>query len=424
MRDRRSASSSKLPIILGSSLLLAAVIVVAVIVVTRSKNKQKPSDAPDASKITMENFDKVKSGHGIDEVRSILGSGSPSSENELRGEFDKAGKVNGALEMAGAKFSPAEKWYVWRGNDLTIFIGFGNSASGDRVAYSAWLRKSGNGYEAGHGVQLLRDAKLDTIAKKRGEQDSLLNDPKWKTGQEAVRLLIGEWRQPDAKGWRFFADGSCDFLPSSEHVAVTKGTFRFSSDRKLDLIYQDFVDPSHRGPTHHACTLLIAGDELILLREPTKDRVTDGPYYRLNPAGSGLGKTKVLDPMLQRLNSMKPEERAEAGRLIGLLGPSAALLVPEMTKLLKQGDEGVGLIVMRLLVGVGPASRDAVPALIDLLRKPPYTTYHQEICSVLGAMGANASEALPVLRDLQTKPEVPGIVKIVAERSVRQIQKK
>jgi HEAT repeat protein len=83
-----------------------------------------------------------------------------------------------------------------------------------------------------------------------------------------------------------------------------------------------------------------------------------------------IGPAAVPD-LVRELASSSPERRWRAARVLGRIGPDAAIAVPELVRLLRDPDERVRLAAARTLGQIGPNAASAVPELIQLLDEPP-----------------------------------------------------
>jgi hypothetical protein len=402
-------------LIVGGIALLAVIVIVIVVAVRSGK---------DAAKITLDNFEKIKPGQTVEEVESILGRGNASSEGELEAAFTSAfDSIRGTIELSVAQDSAAERWHVWRGDDLTIFVGFGRGESGAyRVAYASWLKKAGNSYESEVAIRLGRgDANLDEVARKRQAEKTILDDPKWKKGDQVARLIVGEWRDATLQCWRFHANGAFEHFPE---IAAPKGTYRIAGPQKIDLVHGDFPDFNNRGPTSHPYTLLVGDDEMMLVREfGAAQSYMQGPFYRMRPEGGGLGQTKILDPLIKQLKSKVPEERQAALiTMVPSLGPAAAPLAPALIDMLKTGDQETQRAALAVMAELGPQCGRVLPTLIALLRDAKFKETHAAICEALAKMGPLARGALPVLNDVLSQANVGSEVYAMSWDAINKIQ--
>ena len=174
----RRRKSNKLPYIIGGAALLFLLIAVIIIVVaTSGKN---------SAKATVENFQKIKPGQTLEEVEKILGRGSSCSPLEIRDAYAGAfNEVHAAFELASAQSTQSEKYYVWRGNDITIFVGFGKGASGlrSRRVFESPAETQARATRRDRGVQLSPFGdNLDQVAEKRKSGGENHQRPKMEKG--------------------------------------------------------------------------------------------------------------------------------------------------------------------------------------------------------------------------------------------------
>jgi hypothetical protein len=391
---RRRKNNKKLPLIIGGAVAAVALIVVIIVLAVRG--------GKDEAKITLDNFERVKPGQTLEEVEQILGRGSSSSAGELESAYARAfDEMRGAIESTLAQSSAADQWHVWRGNDLTIFVGFGKGDSRTyRVAYTTWLKKNGSAWEAKIGVNLARGFEnLDQVAEKRQAEKKIIDDPKWKKGDQVARLIVGEWRDESLQCWRFYANGAFEHFPE---IVAPKGTYRISGPQKIELFHANFPDFNNQGATSHPYTLLVGDEEMMLVQEfGTAQSFIQGPFYRMRPYGGGLGQTKILDPLLKQLKSKVPEERQAALiSMVPSLGASAAPIAPALIDMLKTGDIETQRAALAVMAELGPQCGRVLPTLIALLRDAKFTNAHAAICESLSKMGPHAREALPVLNEV------------------------
>jgi hypothetical protein len=119
------------------------------------------------------------------------------------------------------------------------------------------------------------------------------------------------------------------------------------------------------------------------------------PFYTLHSLifANAPGAIQYLIPP-----PISPQERRlNAIILIGKMGPAGASALPTLINQL--GDEtldATGAVVVALKE-IGPAAKDAVPKLIELLDEPS-----AEVADALGAIGSDASAAIPALIRVST----------------------
>jgi HEAT repeat protein len=125
----------------------------------------------------------------------------------------------------------------------------------------------------------------------------------------------------------------------------------------------------------------------------------------------------ILQQSVVALQSKPNRIPLRAFTVIEFYGPKADSAVPALIEMLNQtpptrrsylmnsvsGQNNVSLAPQALaaIAAIGPAARDAVPALTNLLGGKHYNT--ADLCEALGGIGPNASEAVPVLEALLTR---------------------
>ncbi len=92
----------------------------------------------------------------------------------------------------------------------------------------------------------------------------------------------------------------------------------------------------------------------------------------------------------------QPVGRTDLLDLLASMGPAAARAVPELTKLLAEGDPPLRRRVIQVLGVIGPAARPAVPALLEQLRSPDFST-RQTVVIALRAIGGDSERIVPAV---------------------------
>ena len=106
-----------------------------------------------------------------------------------------------------------------------------------------------------------------------------------------------------------------------------------------------------------------------------------------------------LQKVLQPTTAPALLERAAAA--LALIGPAAALAVPELTKLLSHREERVVMQSVRTLGSIGPQAKSAVPELLKLLTSAKESRRLQlHVVTTLGEMGPDSAAAVPQLIQL------------------------
>ncbi len=131
-----------------------------------------------------------------------------------------------------------------------------------------------------------------------------------------------------------------------------------------------------------------------------------------------LGRRGGLDPELMQRLQLKQrvqlyiknldlpvaDDRKHAAVTLGQIGPAAKDAVPHLVELLKDPDALVRRAAAGALGMIGAAAKDAVPHLIDLL-KDSDTDVRRAAAGALGMIGPAAKDAVPHLVDLLKDPD-------------------
>jgi HEAT repeat protein len=80
---------------------------------------------------------------------------------------------------------------------------------------------------------------------------------------------------------------------------------------------------------------------------------------------------KPIDHWLNALNAPDPNMRKTAATKLGNVGPADPAVFPALHAALKDHDAGVRREVILALVKIGPAAKEAAPALADLYQRDP-----------------------------------------------------
>jgi hypothetical protein len=86
-----------------------------------------------------------------------------------------------------------------------------------------------------------------------------------------------------------------------------------------------------------------------------------GNYARI--ALHGLDLQPFLDPLVHALPDPDQRVKELSAQAVGLIGPPAAVAVPDLVRMLADPAEGLRNTACIGLAGIGPAARDALPAL-------------------------------------------------------------
>lgn len=158
----------------------------------------------------------------------------------------------------------------------------------------------------------------------------------------------------------------------------------------------------------------------------------------------GAGSPDAVTTLSEQLEHPGREVRLAAIAACGAMGPSAAAAVPNLLRriqldeeadvpeaaaqaLLKVDPAAINWLLtdlsrneqlwqpaVRILPGLGPAGKAAVPELIEMLRKPEAGEFQQQIISLLGNLGPEAHEAVPVLSSYLASRAQPSEIRAQA----------
>ena len=117
--------------------------------------------------------------------------------------------------------------------------------------------------------------------------------------------------------------------------------------------------------------------------------------------GAAVFADEDVPSLIHALHAKKAERRRDAALALGAMGPDAKDAVPALIDVLKtDSDHGVRLFAAASLGAIGPDARDSVPALIDALKADSDIVVRRTAASALGAIGPDAKDAVPALLDV------------------------
>jgi HEAT repeat protein len=123
-----------------------------------------------------------------------------------------------------------------------------------------------------------------------------------------------------------------------------------------------------------------------------------------------------------QLHDDEPTARVEALRALRQTAPAdPAVAVPALTEALKDDNEMVRELAVKILGDLGPSAGEAVPALIAAIQDED-SQVQQDACHTLGKIGPEAREAIPALRQALLGPNdyVHSAAAIALQRLDRQ----
>jgi hypothetical protein len=250
--------------------------------------KPKPGDiipghvpkADAKSLLTREKVNKIQIGMKKEDLASLFGPGRAISEEQARAAHVAASQQDGEQRFAKARAMGVRTWEQWGDGGDSLYVGYGPTTRGDRVAYHIRYYTGRAGLmmmDAGPG--LWKASELESAAERWDREQAILNDPKWRTGAEARAALLGKWIvHSGGAGYEFLADGTHKWLGAGAYTS----TYRFSDPQTLEL---DSYDPfAKRKGSTIKYRVLVAGDELYLVQQPDSARPWPvGPYKRQPP---------------------------------------------------------------------------------------------------------------------------------------------
>jgi HEAT repeat protein len=126
--------------------------------------------------------------------------------------------------------------------------------------------------------------------------------------------------------------------------------------------------------------------------------------------------------------SKDAKKRAEALEELGKLGQIMKSLVepalPEMKKALADKDAGVRKAAALAYGRVDPDPKEAVPALVKMLKEDKEESVKIAAAQGLAAMGDKAKESLPTLREIQKSEDKKSGLSKAAREAMRSINAK
>lgn len=398
----KKASGTKVAAIIVGALLALGLVGAAVVMVVHKGGKDGETQPIDPSKVTVENFKRVKPGMDLAEVERILGGSRSSSEDDMRDGFRKAfGEIDAAVETGWARFGEGNTWRRWEGKDVRIWVAFAKTKEGSRAAFGTGLEASGGQKRLEGFMTVAGNTDLDEENAQRKKEDSLRNDPKWVRGPKARELLIGDWRAADLDGYVF--DGAGKLKTYSLFNGLADGqetTFRILDDDHVELLPPQIHPNLPTRPVKYE--FRVNRDELVLLSIGPSAIPVRGPYYRVPVEAGRPGYANVLAPLAAQLKSGTWEKQFQAFRSARRLGKSGTVLLPALLELIRDPKEDVAGEAATTIGLIGADAASAVPALMELLREPNTKRSHAAVYA-LGAIGPAAQQALPKLKESLAK---------------------
>ena len=282
-RRKKGASGARIAVLLiggGVAVLLAVGLIVLGIVLLSPGSVgpngllgSGPGGLFGASKVTVENFNKLARGMTVNEAEAILGPGKVCTASEML----QASGVPIQPVPAGNAAPPAPgdvtSWRRWQNGGLDVFVGFRKGKSGvERLCcYNLLNNLPGGAVETeSQDDNPLED--LDATAAARAKDEQLVQNPKWKTGASIRAALLGKWRLAggaanDRWGWDFGANGTCVHYGAFGQDSVAPGTYRFLDDTHIETSVSQPDPFPGKPPTQvtERFRVLVDDKELVLV---------------------------------------------------------------------------------------------------------------------------------------------------------------
>jgi HEAT repeat protein len=208
-----------------------------------------------------------------------------------------------------------------------------------------------------------------------------------------VKTILGEISVPREEVTELRVTPRGEFEPGDARPERLKGMYHAE-------------EPSYEGKSLRTWMRQRQGQpgagNMYRLFDPDFDRET-GEQQAATAAIRAIGSAAI--PYLLELLSREPLESQTAPEGFAALGEIAKAAVPDLLRLLDEPRDifQYGLII-RSIGGIGPAARNAIPALLQELRLSPYPTAAGE---ALGNIGPTASEAVPIIIAKLSKGDIP-----------------
>ncbi len=406
---RKKKPSLKLPLIIIGSVFGVAILAVVVILIVRSGKDgegQAGEVKRDQSKVTLDNFRRVKQGMDLAEVESILGGSVSSSEEDMRNGFRALGEIQAGFETGWARFAGASDWRRWDGKGFRVWVAFVKDKDGKLLAaFSTALEDTGGKPTPHNGIQTFAgNSDLAEENEQRKKEEELRKNPKWVRGAKARTLLLADWRDKDANGYVFNAGEKLrhfDTLGMDQHGK--EGTFRILDDSHVEIVYPPLHPSLKAVPQRYE--FLVNQDELMLIHD-TQNTIIPirGPYYRMPAKAGSPGYTAVIEPIVAGLKSTNQTKRYLAFHTLRRLGKSGVSALPTLIDLVRGTDVSIATEAAGIIAGFEELGAPAVSVLVGELRdlnSPKART----VVFTLGRIGPPAKEALPTLRACLAKTQ-------------------
>lgn len=139
-----------------------------------------------------------------------------------------------------------------------------------------------------------------------------------------------------------------------------------------------------------------ARDAIPALKAATRD---DDPNVQAAALDAlvKLAPGDAVKPLVPKLNAGEPPERQIAAQMLGAIGPAAREAIPALQKATQDNDSNVQAAALEALVKVSPG--DAIKPLVLKLYHASESPGREKAAQMLGSMGSAARDAIPALQE-------------------------
>jgi hypothetical protein len=206
-----------------------------------------------------------------EDIAKLCGEGKSATDADVVAGLQRAkyNQVTATQQTDNARAVGGRSWQAYFGGDEMLFVAYAPSSRGDRAVYAVWVSVKANNGQGGFNSKRQFwtgagdiSAQLEQAVQRRDQDDAILNDKKWKTGNDARTALLGSWKHAmGSKKFEFKNDGN-----------VTETTLTGSGTAAYQL-----TDPQQLqiGQVHYR--VLVAADEMYLVQN---ERMLIGPFRR------------------------------------------------------------------------------------------------------------------------------------------------
>lgn len=418
-RSRRKQAASKssrtktTAFIIGGLALVAVAAVTVVLIVSKGSGTNADWKPVDSAKVTPANFRSLKPGMTLPEIESILGGSRSSSANDLRDElraaYFAATELDSAMGSAPGLLSQISTWRRWEGKDLRVWVAFVQAKDEPRAAFCTSLEPFGQKWYKHEPLFVTSGGReLDKAADNRKQEDAIRNDAKWVRGAKSRELLFGEWRDDTSVGYIFEPNGKLTEPGSSFEIpADQQPTYRIADERHLEITWPPPLasipgQPHIIGPTTRRFEYHVNRDELAMIESSDRGILGARLLYRMPVRPGSPGETKLVAPILADLKGGNAAKQQEAYFKLTQMAKGLAVALPTLIELLRSPNETLMSYSASIIGEMKENAVPVVPTLIGMLRDRE-TKRALAAARALGQIGPAAKEALPALREVLKK---------------------